>query len=162
MNSFYATKKLMLLLVMLGLGGCGQRSDHDHAHSHSHQPPHGGIALELGTHQFNLELVLDPPAGRLQAYVFDAHMENFVRIKVESFELLVPNASPSQTLVLKPVVNAATGEKIGDSSLFEVQADWLKTNQTFDAVLKELSIRSKKFTNIAVRVEAAKPSPNAK
>ena len=35
------------------------------------------------------------------------------------------------------------------ASLFQAQADWLKTHKTFDAVLKEIIIKGKKYENVA-------------
>jgi hypothetical protein len=119
--------------------------------------------VELGSHQYNLELVLDAPAGKLQAYILDAHMENFVRVSAASFEVGAQLVSgQGQTLTFKPVANSATGETVGDTSLFEAQADWLKAETAFDGVLKELAVRDSKFTNIAFQFKAARPAQTAK
>ncbi len=45
--------------------------------------------------------------------------------------------------------NNATGEKIGDTALFEVQADWLKHTTNFDAVLKQITVRDHTYQNVA-------------
>jgi len=57
------------------------------------------------------------------------------------------NGAP-QVLVLNAVANPATGETVGDSSLFETQADWLKTTRDFDATLKSIAIRGTTFTDV--------------
>jgi hypothetical protein len=58
-------------------------------------------------------------------------------------------AGKEETLTFQPVANNATGEKVGDTSLFEAQADWLKSATNFDAVLKEITVRTKTYTNIS-------------
>jgi hypothetical protein len=139
------------LIVAVGvcLAGCGEKPGASGppaaSQKHHHTPPHGGTAVELGAEEFHVELVLDAAAGKLQAYVLDAHMENFVRLPLESFEVNATNAGQPQTLVFKPVANAATGEKAGDTSQFEAQGEWLKTAKTFDAVLKQITVRGKSY-----------------
>jgi hypothetical protein len=46
------------------------------------------------------------------------------------------------------VPNNATGEKIGDTSMFEAQADWLKAVKAFDAVLPQIEVRGTTYTNV--------------
>jgi hypothetical protein len=115
---------------------------------HEHKPPHHGTPVVLGDEEYHVELVLDSPNGKLQAFVMDGELENFVRIASGPFEILARPAGREETLVFSPVANNATGEKVGDTSLFEAQADWLKLTTNFDAVLKELEVRSKKYQNV--------------
>ena len=65
-----------------------------------------------------------------------------------SFEIGASVSGQPQTLVLAAVANPATGETVGDTSLFETQADWLKTSKDFDAVLKSITIRGTTFTEV--------------
>jgi hypothetical protein len=102
----------------------------------------------LGEEDYHIELVLDQQAGRLQAYVLDGEMENFVRSAAPSMEITATVGGTPRLLVLAAVPNAETGETVGDTSLFEVQADWLKTAREFDAVLKSVPIRGTTFTDI--------------
>ena len=88
-----------------------------------------------------------PPTGKLQAFVLDGELENFVRVPAESMEIDAQVSGHEEKLNLLAVPNNATGEKVGDTSLFETQADWLKTTPTFDAVLKEITVRTKTYTN---------------
>jgi hypothetical protein len=120
--------------------------------AHVHFPPHGGTSVELGEHEFQLELVVDRTAGKIQAYMLDAHMENFVRINAEFFEVHANASGAEHVLTFRPVASTATGERAGDTSLFEVQADWIRTADSITGVLKELTIRGKKFTNIAFAI----------
>ncbi len=115
---------------------------------HEHKPPHGGTAVALGDEVYHLELVRDAAAGTLQAFILDGEMENFIRSAAPWFEVVATVDGAPQTLVFKPIANAATGETIGDTSLFEAQAGWLKTAADFDAVLKSIAIRGSTFSDV--------------
>ena len=116
---------------------------------HQHHPPHGGTPVVLGAEAYHLELVRDADTGRLSAYVLDGEMENFIRIAAPTLELSLTTAGAPPKLTLAAVANSATGEKVGDTSLFEAQADWLKTTATFDATLATIEIRGTSFTAVA-------------
>jgi hypothetical protein len=131
--------------------GCGQQQDPsaDHLpHLHVATPPHGGTPVALGD-DYQIEWVLDAPAGRLQAYVLDGEMENFVRITPPSFDLTAQLPGQTQALHFAAMANPATGEQVGSTALFEAQADWLKTTKTFDAVLNEINVKGTVFSNVA-------------
>ena len=153
MNTGLPPVASVLAAVMAVLvAGCGGEPKDGHAagpgHGHSHQPKYGGTLVELGEHQGNLEFVRDASAGRLTAYVLDAHAENFVRVPLASFTLVTTNAGQAETLVFQPVGNAATGEKPGDTSQFEASAGWLKTSPVFDAVLPQITVRGTSFKDV--------------
>jgi hypothetical protein len=109
------------------------------------QPPHGGTPVVLGDGDYHLELVRDAATGTLSAYVLDDEMEEFVRSTSPSFELRATVGGTPQTLVLTAVANSATGETVGGTSLFQAQADWLKTAGSFSAVLHGLTVRGTTF-----------------
>ncbi|MBI5767676.1 MAG: hypothetical protein HZA93_07760 [Verrucomicrobia bacterium] len=135
------------------LSACSKHDDHaGHAHAtaqHAHTAPHGGTLVEIGEHAYNLELVRDAAAGKLTVYVLDGHAENFVRIKSPSLEIAASGGASKRLLALRAVANSATGETVGDTSCFEAQADWLKTESTFDASLAAIEIKGTNFTAIA-------------
>lgn len=142
---------LGLVASLATFTGCQPSSSSSHGHSHGpgghhHEPPHGGTAIDLGEEEAHLEFVLDAAAGKLTCYVLKPHMSGFQRITQETVELTATVGGKAETLALKAVANAATGEKPGDTSQFEAQADWLKTTKTFDAVVKSVSVRGKDFT----------------
>lgn len=148
-------KMLHLLLagvVACFLVSCGEsHSSHDHdAHGagHSHVAPHGGTLVELGEHQFNLELVRDFEAGRLTAYVLDAHAESYLRLAIPSVELAVTRSGQLEMVKLLAVENSKTGEKVGDTSQFELSAEWLKDKNPLAGEIKELDIRGTKFSGV--------------
>jgi hypothetical protein len=139
-------------LISALLIGCGDRQNQPSAnapaHLHVDTPPHGGTPVALGD-DYQIEWVLDASARKLQAYVLDGEMENFVRIRSASFDLSVKLPDHLEVLHFEAIANPATGEKIGSTSLFEAHAVWLKTNSTFDAVLKEINVEGTLYTNVA-------------
>ncbi|HEY8995109.1 MAG TPA: hypothetical protein VIM71_10640 [Lacunisphaera sp.] len=118
------------------------------AHQHEHHAPHGGTPVVLGEEAYHLELVLVADEGKLQAFVLDGEMENFIRCPAPSFEVIAMVAGEKRPLTFTAVADTATGEKVGDTALFEAQADWLKTTKQFDAVLTSLTIKGTEFANV--------------
>jgi hypothetical protein len=139
-------KKVLTVVLAAALVGCG-RHEEPPPHLHVAVPPHGGTPVALGD-DYQMEWVLDAAVGKLQAYIFDGEMENFVRIAPPSFDLTVKLPDRREILHFAAIASQATGEKVGGTSLFEARADWLKTNQTFDATLPEIDVQGSVFTNI--------------
>lgn len=150
---------LFCLLVALALAGGGCRDSHSHAekpgehagHKHAHVPPHGGTAVELGEEAAHIEFVRDATAGKLQAYVLDGELEQFIRVPAESFEVIAKVDGREETLRFQAVASAATGEKVGDTSQFEASAEWLKATAKFEAVLKKLEVRGRVFEGVTFK-----------
>lgn len=139
------------LALPLGLaGGCSKTATEASVqpHGHVHHPPHGGTPVVLGDEAYHVELVLDSASGTLQAYVLDGEMENFIRCAAPSIEIDAVAGGAPRTLVLAAVANPATGETIGDTSLFEAQADWLKGTREFDGVLTAITVRGTTFSGV--------------
>jgi hypothetical protein len=140
---------LLALALAAGLGGCSRTAaPPGQPHKHEHHPPHGGTPVVLGDEAYHLELVRDAGTGTLQAFILDGEMENFVRSAVPSIEVVADVGGTRRTLVLAAVANPATGETVGDTSLFQAQADWLRAAGEFDAVLKSVTIRGTTFTDV--------------
>jgi hypothetical protein len=119
------------------------------AAKHEHHAPHGGTPVVLGAEIYHLELVLDPAAGKLSAFVLDGEMENFIRVKQPSFEVVATAGGASHTLAFRAVADSATGETVGDTALFEASADWLKSAKNFAGILTSLDVRGTVFTGVA-------------
>lgn len=148
MKTFKLSAALLIVPLVLAAGCSKKYVMTDSPYKHVHHPPHSGIPVVLGDEVYHLELVLNAGTGTLQVYVLDGEMEAFIRSSVPSIEITaVVNGTP-QTLVLKAVANPATGETIGDTSLFEAQADWLKITKEFDAVLKSITVRGTTFSAV--------------
>ncbi|WP_442887644.1 hypothetical protein [Congregicoccus parvus] len=131
--------------------GCG-RSSHDHGHGgHAHAAPHGGVLVELGAHQANLEFVHDASVGALDVYLLDAHAENFVRISAPSLAASVSVAGgATQPLLLRAVANPATGETVGDTSQFRAEAETLKGPGPFEVLLSSVTLPAGTFNGVRV------------
>jgi hypothetical protein len=148
------TSRILLAAAFLPLAfaaGCGRpaaASAAAHPPKHEHHPLHGGTPVVLGEEVYHLELVRDPAAGLLQAYVFDGELENFIRSNSPAIEIEAVVDGHPRLLTLRAVANRATGETVGDTALFEAQADWLKTTGDFDATLRSVTIRGSTFTGV--------------
>jgi hypothetical protein len=149
------------LAALAFLGGCKKNDGHAHADhasdhgGHVHTAPHGGVLVELGEHAYNLELVVQPDAGRMLAYVLNGHADGFVRSPMPSIELWIMDGTESRTLVLQPTANVITGETVGNTSLFSGEADWLKRGAAFTGVIKTVSIGGARFEGIRFAIPAA-------
>jgi hypothetical protein len=155
----------LLLCAALVAAGCGRSHDHGHAHGaghdahgHVHVAPHGGVLVELGDHQFNLEFVFDPAAGRLAVYVLDAHAENFVRIAQPVLQLVAQLNGQPRPFVLNAQADPRTGETLGDTSHFAGTVTDLVGVEAFDVTVAAVSIRGHEFANIRARVHAPNQS----
>ena len=141
---------VLAAVVLLMFSSCSRRESTSSAGGHSHQAPHGGTLVEVGQHAYNIELVRDPAAGKLTAYVLDGHAENFVRITAPTIDLVAFTGGEKRPLTLRAVANSATGETVGDTSQFEAQADWLKNTAEFPGEIPAIEIRGTRFQNIAL------------
>jgi len=139
------------LALVLVLPGCGKESPAAKPVSvppHQHIPPHHGTPVVLGNEEYHVELVLDSTAGELNAYILDGELENFIRVQQPSFEVVSSRQGREETLIFKAVANNATGETAGDTSQFKAQADWLRTDKAFDAILKHLVVVGNNYDEI--------------
>jgi hypothetical protein len=152
----WKTPMTVLVLLVLAVGAWGlvrarinatalAGTAHDIPKPHQDQPPHGGTAIGLGDDQFNVELVRDAASGTLKAYILDGEMEEYVRIKAKVLELVVEHDGRPETLKLLPVADAATGETVGDTCLFQARADWLKRVDHFKGTLRSLAVQDQTF-----------------
>lgn len=157
-----SAQTLLALAASVFLSTACSKSDHpDRAPKsaapapHVHKAPHDGTLVEIGDHAYNLELVRDPAAGTLTAYVLDGHAENFVRITSLTIELVAMPGGQYTPLTLQAVANPSTGETVGNTSQFAVQADWLKTAGGFSGIFT-IEIKGTKFEQVSYHVP--KPS----
>jgi hypothetical protein len=116
---------------------------------HEHHAPHAGTPVVLGHEEYHLELVRDAATGKLAAYILDGEMEEFIRVKASAFDVEATVGGERRPLTFQAVANSATGETVGDTSCFEVQADWLRTTASFDATLAMLKIKNTTFLKVA-------------
>lgn len=144
---------LAITLLSFALGcGCGRPHEHPetagHASTHQHAAPHGGMLIEIGDHQFNVEIVHDAATGTLTLYTLDAHAENFVRTAMPAIELAVAVGGQTRSLTLLPVANAATGETVGATSQYEASTEWLKNASDLTGTIGLLDFNGVKFSQV--------------
>jgi hypothetical protein len=148
-----APKTTVLLMALCALaGGCGRgtpgSAPDEKPQLHKDVPPHGGTPVPLGD-DYNLELVRDPKGGTLSGYVLDDEMEEFIRSSSASITIVAKVGGETRTLVLGATANPATGETVGDTSLFQGQAEWLKATPKFEGSLAGVTIRGTTFKDVA-------------
>jgi hypothetical protein len=145
--------RIVLLSAALALAGCAHRNQAPAVaaapHKHEHHPPHGGTPVVLAEEVCHLELVLDPATGTLRAYVLDGELENFIRIAAPELELHVTLGGAARTLRLRAVADRATGEKVGDTSLFAASAPWLKGVAHFQGSFPRVEVRGQEFRKVS-------------
>lgn len=143
----------IVLPALFFSAACSKHSDETKAGQahHEHQAPHGGTLVELGEHAYAIELLRDRDAGKLTAWILDAHAENFIRLKSPALQLVAMPGGKYTPLSLQAVANPSTGETVGDTSQFETQADWLKTADGFSGIFT-VEIKGTKFEQVPYAV----------
>lgn len=137
------------------VSGCGRDGHAPHAHTdHVHEAKHGGVAVELGEHEFQIEFTHGDTPGTLFAYVMDGHMNEYVRIAAPSFSATATVDGVAFPIVFEATAEAATGEKIGDSSLFTARGSGLATKSAVDLSIPTLVIKGHTYQNVTARVPA--------
>ena len=142
MHFFFSLFSTALLLLF----GCStDPHSSDHGGLHIHQPLRGGVLMELGKHGsgYNLE-ILQNTNDQLEIFILDAHAENYVRISQPSIELTLTDSN--QTMSLGAVADPATGETVGNSSLFRTESN-ISKNIPLVGTLRSLQIGSKTYTD---------------
>jgi hypothetical protein len=139
------------MLLSWGLAGCGEhRHDHPHGngHGHHHEAPHGGTLVVLGDEEFHLEFLHDQERGAMQAFILDGHAHQFIRLPIPSFRVLARFADREEILSFNAVAQVETGETIGNTAMFQAEADWLKDHREFNAVLEQITIRGRDYSQV--------------
>jgi hypothetical protein len=147
MKPMTALRWLVIPMTTLAFG-CGDPGAGT-GHGHQHDSAHGGVAVELGDHEYHLDLLLSSDEGRLTAWVMDAHVQDFVRIAAPSFDMDLVVAGQTSHLPLIATANPATGEAVGNTSHFQGAAAWLQGASEFTGTIRELEIRGRRFTNVS-------------
>jgi len=153
----------LVVFVFLIFGACskapGPTSSATAVHSHDHHAPHGGTAVVLGEEAYHLEFVHTPETGTLTAYLLDGHMEDFIRTSAATFGVIAQVGNETRPLTFRAVGNPSTGETVGDTAQFEVQADWLKSPARFQGTLKSLTVRGRTFSDVPFTFPGAPAYP---
>ena len=83
--------------------------------------------VTLGNEDAHIEFLVNAEAGTVTAWFYKPHMANFLRMKLESFDVLAKREGGDAKLVFEAVANPVTGETVGNTSKFLAKADWLVT-----------------------------------
>ena len=105
--------------------------------------------MTLGDEEAHIEFLADAEVGTITAWFFTPHMERYLRIKAETFEVLARRADGEARLTFAAVANTGTGETVGDTSQFVARADWLVAVEAFDAVLPEVTVQGRVYRSVA-------------
>lgn len=116
----------------------------DAGHSHAGEMPDGGTPVQVGPHDYHLELVNDPSEGRMTAFVLDEHSEKPKTVSPTTFELIARMVGAEHRLTFNPLTNASATS----ISAFSAQADWLKTATNFEGTIPKISLSGESFENI--------------
>jgi hypothetical protein len=138
----------VLLTCLVTAIGCRDSSKSDH-HDHTHAPPHGGTAVVVAEHKYNLELVRDGAVGLMQAYVLDEDFHDFIRVPETNFTLLANLSGQTERLDFQRAINSMSPLLSDPSFLFEARAEWLKTATNFDGLIPSITLKAQTFTNIS-------------
>ena len=154
-NSVLITAVLTAGLFAAGCNKSSQTASNDHGHDHgldghSHDkksgPPHGGTPVQVGGHDFHLELVNDTHAGKMLAYVFDDHLEHAESVPPTTFELIAKIGAMEHRATFNP--GDGSRPALAEVNVFHATADWLKTATNFDGVIPTITLKNETFTNV--------------
>lgn len=137
---------LIIVCAAAVVSGCGNSQSGD-----KHEPkgpPHGGTAVAVGHHKYNLELVRDADKGVLQAYVLNAHFDKFVAVLETNFTLIA-RVGASEEKVNFERMPATPPSSDGSSYLFETRGDWIRSATNFQALIPTITLKGRTYTNIA-------------
>jgi len=138
-------------LLALALVACGENRDvAQHGHGgHDHAPKYGGRLVELGDHEFQVELLLYPDDGKLEAYMWDGHVEVPIPCAMESILIEGEAGAQSFTIGLTQAPPLLGKPMKGKSTKFAGQLDALKGVVAFKGTLVEIKLADKIFTAVA-------------
>jgi hypothetical protein len=120
------------------------------AATHQHTAPHGGTLVELGGEFAHVELVLDPDAGSLTAYVLDGEAEESVRLKQPSLTLALDaqGSGPAQVVELPAQADILTGETVGDSSEFAATSPAFRGIRAIKGRIADITVKGQQFRDV--------------
>ena len=145
--------------VFLFLSSCGgEHHDHEHGnghggeHDHHHEAQHGGVLIECGDHEYNLEIVHHHDSGDLEIYVQDGHAVHPVRIKQTSIKIKV--SGQENPIVLEAVVDPTTDKAVGNTDHFKAEGV-LPDRDEFKGTVTNVTIKGKTYSNKSFQYKTA-------
>ena len=150
-NTMKAIQYLFLIPSIFFFFSCGEEQHQVGHGAHIHAAPHGGQLVELGVHGagFNLELVLHEQ-GFLQIYVFDAHVQNFVRISANSIDIEVTEQNGTTKIITcEPIADPITGETVGNTALF-TSTERIDKLLPLTGVINRIDVMNSPYENVEI------------
>lgn len=148
----------LLLLTSVVFLACGKH-DHDHGEDHSHldtpatghahSASYGGRLVEVGDHEFQVELLLYPEEGRLEAYTFDGCAEKPVACAMKSITVEGEADGKKFTVELQPAASLYAKQADGKATKFSGTHESLKGLKGFKGTLANLTLADKSFDAVA-------------
>jgi len=123
------------------------------AHGHAHTAQQGGVLAELGDEEFHLEFTHGDGPGVLRAFVMDGEAEKFVRLDLPSFAATVRSGDRDYPVVFQATASGDTGEKVGDTALFEA-ATGLPGKPAVTITVPVLPLKGRAYRDITVTLPA--------
>ena len=138
-------------LVATALVACDNRNGaHEHLDAgHDHAPKFGGRLVELGDHEFQVELVHNSETGALDAYIWDGHVEVPVLCAMTALQVRASVGEKDFTVVLGQAKNPYAKEPDGKASKYSGQHDALKGAHDFEGEIVEVSVADASFKDVA-------------
>jgi len=140
------------LLLALAFAACGEDAKPHESGSHddhNHAPKYGGRLVELGAHEFQIELLLYPDEGQLEAYLWDGHVEIPVPTAMKTMRIEGKAGGKDFTIELAQAKNPYAKEAEGKASKFSGVHAALKGCNAFTGTLVEVSLADKTFKAVA-------------
>ncbi len=125
-----------------------EHEGHDHE-GHDHDPVHpGGVLAELGDHMAQLEAALDSEKGTITLWVWDAHIENTIRLKDASLLAAVSVGEDPFRFSFAAQAKVLTGETVGNSSEFKGQDARLVGAKHVDVLVPSITVKGITYTDL--------------
>lgn len=122
-------------------------------HGHTHAAQQGGVLAELGEEEFHLEFTHGDGPGVLRAFVMDGEAEKFVRLDLPYFAATVRHDGRDMPVVFQATASSATGEKVGDTALFEA-ATGLPGKPAVTITVPVLAVKGRSYRDITAILPA--------
>lgn len=104
----------------------------------------------LGNHAFQLEVVVNEAAERLELYVLDGEAERFVRVVDAEIPARGVAGEREWDLRFVAMANQATGETKGDSAQFAAEAKGLVAEPQFEIRFDRLELLGQVFEAVTI------------
>lgn len=114
------------------------------------------MLAELGEEAYHIEFRHGETPGVVQAFVMDGEAENFIRSDQTSFAAVGRTGEKDIPLTFQAVASSATGEKVGDTSLFEATTG-LPEKPAITITVPVFTLKGQVYRDVTAQLPAGKP-----